>query len=138
MNFIEIVDTSATSEPLVQPENVKPAGAPFLRFEKGGTYNTEDAVVTNFKTGLVEALKKNNEGYIVTLMGPKFMDVTSVAWYSSLTASVRLDCIGASYDGNKSNSGECVPGPSVVPLPAGAVLMLTALGGLGFARRRKS
>ena len=28
--------------------------------------------------------------------------------------------------------------PSVVPLPAGVVLMLTALGGLGLARRRKA
>ncbi len=30
------------------------------------------------------------------------------------------------------------PPPNVVPLPAGAVLMLTALGGLGFARKRKA
>lgn len=45
-------------------------------------------------------------------------------------ASFKIQSVRVSYN---------VPDtPSAVPLPAGAVLLLTALGGLGFARKRRS
>lgn len=47
-----------------------------------------------------------------------------------IESGIKISSITVSYDDP--------PPPPVVPLPAGAVLMLTALGGLGFARKRKA
>ncbi len=66
-----------------------------------------------------------NKGYTLGVLGGLFDGVTSVSWTASSTAQLRIDNI-------------VVDSPNVVPLPAGAVLMLTALGGFGFARRRKA
>ena len=66
-----------------------------------------------------------NKGYTLSVLGGLFDGVTSVSWTASSTAQLRIDNIN-------------VDTPQVVPLPAGAVLMLTALGGLGLARKRKA
>lgn len=47
---------------------------------------------------------------------------------SDFKSAFKIKYIDVSYDDT----------PPVVPLPAGAILMATALGGLGFARKRKS
>lgn len=78
--------------------------------------------------GAAGALVKNN-GYVASFLTAPydlFQNVTSVTWTAAKHAQIRLDNIGVHYD------------TPAVPLPAGGLLLIGALGGLAVLRRRKS
>ncbi|MFV2002009.1 MAG: VPLPA-CTERM sorting domain-containing protein [Paracoccaceae bacterium] len=69
-----------------------------------------------------------NTGYTVSFLAGLFDDITKVTWFSAGDAQARLDDI-------------VVTQVAVVPLPAGVILLVTGIGGLGAVsrkRRRKS
>ena len=79
-----------------------------------------------------------------TLSGGPTGDVISVAGNAAFEG-ITMFGVGIFDFGASGNNSDQVriasityEAVNVVPLPAGAILMLTALGGLGFARKRKS
>lgn len=86
------------------------------------------ANVTFEHGGAAGALVKNT-GYVASFLTAPydlFKNVTSVTWTAAKDAQIRLDNIGVHYD------------TPAVPLPAGGLLLVGALGGLAVLRRRKS
>ncbi|WP_299350234.1 VPLPA-CTERM sorting domain-containing protein [uncultured Shimia sp.] len=89
---------------------------------------------------------KKQSGYWVDF-GDSWNNLISVDWTGNTLAngeivygrngSVRIDCVGANESVTGANSG-CNPiTVATVPIPAAGLLLLGALGGLGFAGRRR-
>ncbi len=96
----------------------------------------------DFTTAFTGALKKQ-KGYFVLFNNDLFDGIKKFTWEAAENKQIRVDCVSIGTGGSNitaSELGACAPTtpPNVVPLPAGAILMLTALGGLGFARKRKA
>ena len=100
----------------------------FLSFAKDIGGDPADPTVINY-----------NVGYWVDLTG--WLDIYYTNWFINTAdgptdGQWRLDCVGANEpDTSGANSG-CEPA-APVPLPAAGWLLISALGGLGLAARRR-
>lgn len=111
------------------------------KFELGQTYGGGAGctpVVTNYNTGLVEALQINTP-YVASLgMNDSiFTGVKSVTWYGLSSANNRLDCVVVSYAGSVGNTNCGLEPDGYIPLPAAGWMLIGGIGGLAALRRKK-